>query len=133
VHGKEKCVSDFHKLFRELLPLFPDIRSASAFPGIKREELRDFKTSLGIKEQLLPCVGYNLTWIHINSPGDYHGFYTKEVLLNAPAYHIEEWDNDVIFTQAFKDPFSLDDPEVQRQYAALHNYYNDNATLDRFI
>lgn len=133
LHGKEKCLTDFYKLFRALLPLFPVIKSASAFPVVDREELRAYKTKLGIKEQLLPCVGYDLRWIKVTSPGDYHGFYTKEILLNAPAYHIEEWDNDVIYTEAFKDPYSLEDLEVQRQYAALHNYYNDNATLDRFI
>jgi hypothetical protein len=63
-----------------------------------------------------------LDWIHILGPSAYSPAYTKEELLNAPAYRVEEWENDVVFMMCYEKPFEYDLPENIERVRAITDY-----------
>jgi hypothetical protein len=94
-------------------------------------DLAVYNNTRGIKP-IIATLGAYIRWIHIWGPSVYKEYYKKEDLLNAPAYKIEEWENEVIFMMSYKDPFSIDSPETEQQIIRLSNYLNDKAVIEQW-
>jgi hypothetical protein len=125
---EENGVLRLLEFIRESSKLFKSIMVGKCTATVN---LREYYNSLGI-EPIIAKLGMYVHWIHIWGPSVYKEYYKKEDLLNAPAYKIEEWENEVIFMMSYKDPFSIDSPETKRQIIRLSNYLNDKAVIEQW-
>ena len=79
-------------------------------------------------KRLNDCFGGYIKWIHILGVFHYkENGYSKNDLLNAPAYKVEEWENDTVFMMSYKEPFSWDEEVTINQMKELNNYLLDKA------
>ena len=70
------------------------------------------------------CFNLSLGWSHLMSKSEYEEYYTKEVLLNAPAFKVEEREDESIFFQCYENPFEFE-KEVE-QVKVISKYLNEN-------
>lgn len=118
-------VDRFYGFVLAISKLFPKISE-----GVTRATAFDdeeYYSKHGL-EHLDGCFSGYVAWIHILGADDYtlHG-YSKEDLLNAPAYKVEEWEEDTIFMMSYKDPFSWDEATTAERINKLNNYLLDKA------
>lgn len=92
-----------------------------------------FANSIGFKhytfyekyklENLFGCFGHHIRWIHILGKMEYERFsISKEDLLQAPAFEVEELNNDTIFIMSYENPFSWEDEDTVAKIKTLNDY-----------
>lgn len=118
----------FLRFVKDLAKLFTKIKR-----GITHEaEFNHDKYYKKYKLQHIgPCFARYVHWVHILGKEEYalNGF-KKDVLLQSPAFLIEEWDNDVIYFQSYEKPFSWDTPETVSQIKLVNQYLLENVNYE---
>jgi hypothetical protein len=115
--GSEKI----YNLFITLSRLMPGLCDAVCGPVMSSY----FYDKIDMTRVLAPHSGRYLYWIHILGPSEYAPKYLKEELLNAPAYRVEEWENDVVFMMCYENPFEYDLPENVERVRKISDYLDD--------
>jgi hypothetical protein len=106
-----------YDLFMSIVRLMPAVSNAN----ISAIMSKIFYDQINMTRVLAPFGKY-LDWIHILSPSEYLPKFTKEELLNAPAYRVEEWDNDVVFMMCYENPFEYELPENVERVRKISDY-----------
>lgn len=118
-------VDRFYDFVREIAKLFTKI-SEGVTRAIAYDD-EEYYDKHGL-EHLDSCFSSYVAWVHILGADQYTlDGYSKEDLLNAPAYKVEEWENDTIFMMSYKDPFSWDEEQTIEQIKRLNSYLLEKA------
>ncbi len=75
------------------------------------------------------CLEGFVRWGHIMSISSYEKEFTKENILNAPVFKVEEWGNNILFVQSFEDPFSINTQETKDKILELCKYWNSKSLI----
>ena len=79
-------------------------------------------------EHLDGCFSGYVAWIHILGAEHYGVYgYSKEDLLGAPAFRVQEWSDGTIFLMSYEDPFSWNERPTIEQIKKLNNYLLETA------
>jgi hypothetical protein len=70
------------------------------------------------------CFAGKLGWFHLLSKSEYEEYYSKDVLLKAPVFKVEEWENESIFFQCYENPFEFEKEE--ERIIAISKYLKEN-------
>ncbi len=104
----------------ELAGLLPELIYANINPtGVNSG---DFYYENDIELVPSNCVRLHVGWWHLLPPKSYLVDYTREEMLNIPAYKVKEHENGVIEMQVWENPFEYDKPENIEQLKKVVNY-----------
>jgi len=119
---------DYLKGFIPLLENFDTIMLNS----LQITSYADFYSAIGIERRIaLPCFsnGGFMEWVHIISPLAYEKYFTKEVLLGAPAYKTQELENGIVMLMNYANPFECETAETIERIIALNKYFWEHNLL----
>ena len=74
----------------------------------------------------------SMQWLNVLSPLGYKKYYEKEDLLSAPFYDVREIAPDIVFIQAYKDPFNVDNEESLNYLRNGINHLNKNLLFFKY-
>ena len=74
----------------------------------------------------------SMPWLNVLSPLGYKKYYEKEDLLSAPFYDVREIAPDIVFIQAYKDPFNVDNEESLNYLRNGINHLNKNLLFFKY-
>lgn len=114
--------SEYNLLFeyvKKLSFILPQLSYASINPVMR---LGDYYFEHNLELVPSDCVRLHVGWWHLMPPKTYLEDYTREEMLNIPAYKIKEHENGVIEMQVWENPFEYDKPENIEQLRKVVNY-----------
>lgn len=106
---------------------------ALAMPTFFQASGRDMSAGLAdyVRAQKLPrlpeILDYSINWYYLLSLTCYQEYYTREDLLAAPAYRVEELDNGWIELICYDHPLRRDTPENLARIDELTRYLDERA------
>lgn len=107
---------------REMATALPLFYIAYADANYNRGAFREAQNLPEIGDPFGSC----LQWYYLLSPRCYSEHYTREALLGAPAWSVQEWDNGWIELISFEDPLSYATPKSQQRIIEMTRYLDSH-------
>ena len=114
--------NDYGQLFNHVLgisQLLPEFFYAKINPIV---QISDFYWENKIERVPSDTVRLYASWWHLTPPSVYLKDYTREEMLNIPAYKVKEHENGNIEMQVWENPFEYEKPENIEQLKKVVDY-----------